>query len=146
MMNIFIIDGVASTNKEAISLCGKLLSKNGCVKESFVNCCIEREAAYPTGLPTEVPVAIPHAKSENVLRDGICLLRLAKAVEFARMDDPDKTVATDLVFNLAIRDGNAQLGVLKQLMKIVRNAETLKQFKLLSAEEAKNKLEALIVL
>ncbi len=45
----------------------------------FMNACIEREKEYPTGLPSEVPVAIPHSKVEGIKDNCVCFLRLKKS-------------------------------------------------------------------
>ena len=42
--------------------------------------CIEREKEYPTGLPSEVPVAIPHSKVEGIKDNCVCFLRLKNPV------------------------------------------------------------------
>lgn len=60
------IEGEAKDWEEAIRLCGQAIADAGYADETFMNACIEREKEYPTGLPSEVPVAIPHSKVEGI--------------------------------------------------------------------------------
>lgn len=130
-----IIRGSAKDNIEAIKMCGEKLCKEGLVKESFTKKCQEREVDFPTGLPTEIPVAIPHCKDEGIKENSICFLKLEKPVIFRRMDDDTQDISTDMIFNMAIKDPNEHLAALQSLMKFLNNKEALEKCRTLSDKE-----------
>ena len=55
--------------------------------KEYRQACIARESSFPTGLPSAVPVALPHAAAEQVKHSCICVLRLKYPVPFMRMQD-----------------------------------------------------------
>lgn len=130
-----VIHGSAATAEEAIGLCGDALHAAGLVRETFKEKCIAREVDFPTGLPTEIPTAIPHCKDEGIVENSICFLKLAQPVTFRRMDDDAQSVETDMIFNLAIKDPNEHLEVLKNMMMFLNNTEALNKCRTLSDEE-----------
>lgn len=117
---------------EAIGLCGKALCEAGFVAETFACKCQEREKEFPTGLPMDYPVAIPHCKDEGIRENAICFLKLNKPVIFYRMDDDQEYVKTDMVFNMAIKDPNEHLEALQNLMLFLSDADNLKKCRDLS--------------
>lgn len=130
-----VIHGEAQNNEEAIMLCGRALYEAGLVKETFAEKCVCREKLYPTGLPTEIPVAIPHCKDDGIKVNSVCFLKLKKPVIFYRMDDDMEKVETDMVFNLAIKNPEEHLQVLKNLMKFFSDKKTLEKCRNSSDEE-----------
>lgn len=124
--NKFIaIDGEAKDWEEAIRLCGKALVEKGYVDQTFVDGCVEREKEYPTGLPSAIPVAIPHVQSDGIRENSICILRLKNPVIFYRMDSCDEYIKIEMVFNLAIKNTNEHLEYLQKLMGFVMDKEKL---------------------
>ncbi len=130
-----VIHGKAQNSEQAIRLCGEALHKEGIVGEDFARLCMEREKDYPTGLPTEIPTAIPHTKAAGIKENAICLLKLDSPVVFRRLDDDTEQVETDMIFNLAIKDPNEHLQVLQRMMEFLNNKEVLQKCKELSEEE-----------
>ena len=118
------IEGSASTAEEAIRLCGDELVRQGCVGDTFAQSCIDREVNYPTGICSEVPVALPHCASEDIQQNSVCYLRLTEPVKFYRMDDPDDFVMTRHVFNLAISRGD-HLQFLSKIIGILQEPQVL---------------------
>jgi galactitol PTS system EIIA component len=114
------IDSV-ETWEQAIETCFSVLYSNGLVKESFAAACIERERRYPTGLPTNIGVAIPHADTEHVLHPGACVLRLKRPVNFGRIDDPDTFLPVWMVVALAISADESHSTLLARLIRILQN-------------------------
>lgn len=124
--NIYLAtEGEAKDWKEAILLCGECMMRHGSVSRDFIDACIEREREYPTGLPSDIPVAIPHSKAEGIRENCICLLRLDHPVRFYRMDDTDEYVNTRLVFNLAIKEAEEHLEFLKRLIQFVLDQKNI---------------------
>ena len=77
-MKYFAIEGHANTDFEAIHLCAQKLKEEGYVTDQFESNCINREKEYPTGLPTVVPVAMPHSEASGVVKNAICMLKQKK--------------------------------------------------------------------
>lgn len=126
--NIYLAtEGSAKNWEEAILLCGDLMIQQGSVSRDFVEACIEREKEYPTGLPTEIPVAIPHSKAQGIQDNCVCFLRLDHPVRFYRMDDSEEYCDTRLIFNLAIKEADHHLEFLQKLMQFVLDQEILEQ-------------------
>ena len=115
-ISLFTLEADAKTAADAMAVTGGFLFEQGYVKDSFVSACQQREQSYPTGLPLEPPVAIPHAAPEHVVQNAVCFLRLHEPVSFRRMDDPEDQVSVRVLFNLAISSGEEQLGMLQSLM------------------------------
>lgn len=121
------IEGSAQTQEEAITLCAKALYHAGYVEEGFAADCVERERNYPTGICTDIPVAIPHCQSPAIKENAVCYLRLKKPIEFGRMDDDEETIQTRSIFNLAIKKAGDHLDFLNQMMGVVTNQALLEQ-------------------
>ena len=135
------VEGQAKTWEEAIELCGETLLKNGYVEEGFSSACIEREKEFPTGLCSEIPVAIPHCKSDAIKKNGVCYLRLKEPVVFHRMDDDEETISTRNIFNIAIKGTEDHLEFLQQMMGVVMNKELLLHIEELNIEKVPELLE-----
>lgn len=118
-------EGSADNWEQAIILCGEYMISQGSVNKDFMEACIEREKEYPTGLPADIPVAIPHSKAAGIKENCVCFLRLDKPVRFYRMDDSEEYVDTQLVFNLAIKEADDHLEFLQKLMQFVLDVDTL---------------------
>lgn len=121
------IEGSARTSTEAIELCGAALEGTGYVTGAFARGCIEREVNYPTGICTDIPVALPHCKSDAILKSALCYLRLDAPVRFARMDDDEEFVETRHIFNLAIAPGD-HLEFLSKTMQLLADPRVLAGF------------------
>ena len=126
-MNIkyIAIEWKANNREEAIKLCGQALLEKGFVGESFIENCISREYEYPTGLPTDIPVAIPHCKDDSVKDSCVCFLRLEEPVLFYRMDDEQEYIETDMIFNLAIAGSGEHIDALGNLMRFIGDSKDI---------------------
>ncbi|MBW4081420.1 PTS sugar transporter subunit IIA [Paenibacillus sp. S150] len=123
----FILIGVEGECREDIlaRMAGNLV-EHGVVKESYVAAIIERERAYPTGLPTKAcSVAIPHTDIEHVNRKAISIGVLKQPVDFVIMGEEEETTPVELVFMLAMDQKHSQLKLLTRLMMIIQNEELL---------------------
>ena len=138
MTDIFVAH--STTNQicsweEALLCTGEELYRRGYVKESFPQACIKREQMFPTGLPSEEPVAIPHADAEHVKKDALCFLRLDEPVTFRRMDDPEQNIETKLIVNMAIGSDGGQVEMLRKLVNILKSKEDIVYLENCSDEE-----------
>lgn len=120
-----ILTGVnAKSATEVIELlCDKAL-QNRCIEPQFITAILEREKEYPTGLPTAVPIAIPHIH-DGCIKSFFSLAVLDAPVAFRDMGDPDEEVMTRMVFLFGITDPSYQTAVLKKFSSIFQNEATL---------------------
>lgn len=139
-MKIVVMDGDASSWEEAIHLCAEKLHAQGYVKKDFEENCIRREKQFPTGLNTELPIAIPHTESEYVCQSAICFLRLKQPVNFMNMENAREYVPARYVLNLAIREKEKQVPVLARVIEVFQNGNVLKQMSSLDLDEFRREL------
>lgn len=130
--------------EEAITICGNALIENECIGKGFITACIEREKNFPTGLPTLIPVAIPHAASDEVKVTSVCVLKLENPVTFNRMDDSTQEINARLIFNLAIKGSSEHIEFLQKLIAFVMDEEKVKKCLSLSIEDIPAYLEAVL--
>ncbi len=127
----------ANSSEEVIRLLAGRLEALGCVKPSYADAVVRREATMPTGLPLgrSENVAIPHTDPEHVLKPGIALGVLSRPVDFANMEDPDEAVPVGIVFLLAINDRDNQIDMLQEIMDTIQCEEALTGLKNATAIE-----------
>jgi len=111
-----------STAKEALANITELMVKSGYVKPEYTKDVIDREAQFPTGLPTKpFPVAIAHSSPNNVTKSGIAVGLLKKPVAFKEMGSPANTLNVQIIFVLAIIERETQTNILQGLINIISN-------------------------
>lgn len=141
-MTFLAIEGEPADWTEAIRMCGDAIVQSGNAGSQFVQACLDREVEYPTGLPSEIPVAIPHGFSDDISEDTICLLRPTRPVAFRRMDDDEEICEAQLIFNIAIKASEDHLNFLQQLMAFAMNTERLARCLALSIDEVPEFLDS----
>jgi len=143
--NIYVIEGSPQDWEEAIYLTYHELQEQNCVKESFLDACIEREKNFPTGLPTRIPVAIPHTDTEHVLCSSACLLKLKNPVSFKSIEDASEDIRVCYVLNLAMKQAGNQVSMLSTIVEMFQNHQFTEIMKHGTLEEIRetitNKLE-----
>ena len=125
--NVIVIEDCVNNWEEAIQCTAKELYKKGYVKEEFARFCIEREKVFPTGLNTEIPIALPHTESQYVNESSICFLRLKKPVDFVNMEDSEHYVAAQYVLNLAIKESKKQVPMLAKVIETFQDVGFLNE-------------------
>lgn len=112
-----IFDMDAADRDDCIKQLAALMQRNGYIGEDYVDCVIQRENEYPTGLPTDgVQVAIPHSNKGTVYKTGIGVAVLKSPVSFFNMVDKSEALNVELVFMIANTDPDKQLSDLRKLM------------------------------
>lgn len=109
-------------------LCKKL-KKFDYVREGFEKALLEREEKFPTGLPSTVPIAIPHTDSCYVKKSVIAVATLKKPVFFREMGNPNHLIPVGIIFLLALENPKNQVKVIQQLVLKVQDAKLLKDIK-----------------
>jgi PTS system galactitol-specific IIA component len=116
-----------STAKEVITFLSRKLLEEDYVKESFLPAVIEREKKFPTGLPTEVPVALPHTDAKHCNHSALAIATLKKPVLFGEMGNPNKKLEVRIVFLLALSDQSKQTEWIKLLLKLFQGPKFCKE-------------------
>lgn len=125
----YIFNKVTFTSKEdALEKLGEVLKNDNVVKEGFIDALKEREANYPTGLPVEIGVAIPHTDGTLVNEDQIIFATLENPVKFNEMGgDEEDVVDVYIIIMLAIADGKKHLDILTKLINTIQDKDFIKQ-------------------
>ncbi|MBC5690333.1 PTS sugar transporter subunit IIA [Mediterraneibacter sp. NSJ-55] len=141
---MILTDVTAGNAEEVIRLLAGKAMENGLIEEEFITAVLAREKEYPTGLPTAVPIAIPHIH-DGCLKSFFSMAVLKNPVSFRCMGDPDETVEALLVFLFGITDPSYQTAVLKKFSTIFQDEETLEKLKnVTDAEELMNQMKGLL--
>lgn len=99
----------------------------GYVDDSFEGAIREREEGYPTGLPLNPPVAIPHTDGAHVKRDAIVCIRNDKGIPFNEMGaGPESVLEVRLVFMLVMSSGADHLDELQRLVNNLQDPSTVR--------------------
>ena len=117
----------AATAAEAIRTLSERLLQSGYVTKGFAEAVIAREAIFPTGLPTPIPVALPHTDAQHCRRPAIAVGLLADSVPFGVMGTPDQMIPVQVVFLLAVTDPKQQVRWLKQLVEFFQQPQHIRQ-------------------
>ena len=124
--DLILLDLDCETSDQVIrTMAGRFVAA-GVVRESFVEAVAHRETVFPPPHPPQVPKAPPpppHPPRGTPPR-GVGVLR--HPVEFCQMGSPEVKLWPELVFMLAIQAPKEQLGLLKQLMKLIQNGALLR--------------------
>ena len=132
IMDIIVLPNVEAKKREdVIKILGGLLYERGYVKETYVDATLKREVEYPTGLELlgSTNVSLPHADIEHVNEPALIVARLAKEVEFKKMDNPEESIHVKLVFMPAIKNPKEYIGILQKLTFIFKDPEAIERIK-----------------
>ncbi len=106
----------------------KLLVQDGYVDEHFEQALKDREASFPTCLPIEPPVAIPHTDGDHVKKDAIvCILNDRELTFRALGGGPDDILHPRLAFMLVMREGGTHLQELQRLVERLQDEERVRR-------------------
>lgn len=126
----------AGSRTELLALLADSLYRDGCVKESFLQGVLEREAVYPTGIDMEThSVAIPHTEFEHVISTGFAVAINHAGIEFHRSDDPDSVVKPAVVVLMAIDPTCEKVAVIQSLFALLADIEQVNKITQNSPEE-----------
>jgi len=123
------IDIDAHTPEEITKILSDKLMQKGYVTNKFFEAVISREKEFPTGLPTIIPVALPHTDAVYCKRSALSVGILKTPVSFREMGNPDNYLPVEIVFLLALADPNLQTQWLQRLIKAFKENNFLKKLK-----------------
>jgi PTS system galactitol-specific IIA component len=115
------------SREEALRTLAERLVAAGYASPGYAEDVITRERTFPTGLPTDPPVAIPHADPDHVLQPAIAVGVFDAPVSFAEMGglDPAPSLQVRLVFMLAMTEKSQATHLLRHLSAAFRNRDLL---------------------
>lgn len=116
----------AKTSSDIFRAIGQKMTDLGYTKDTYVDALIEREVNFPTGLDIgDFGIAIPHTAKEHVNEAITGIVTLKEPVDFVQLGTADDHVGVNVVFVLAVKDPNAHLEYLQQVVKIFQNKEVM---------------------
>jgi len=111
--------------KEVIKYLGKTFLNKEYIREEYIYDVLTREESFPTGLELKnMGIAIPHANPDNVLRNGISILKLKNPVRFSNMETGED-VYVSMAFMLALKDPNDHLKMLQSLFIMFQKEDVM---------------------
>jgi PTS system galactitol-specific IIA component len=125
--SMVLTDCEAESDEEVITLLSELAHSRNYVNEIFKEKILEREREFPTGLPTEVPIAIPHVH-DGCLESFFSVAVMKKPIAFQSMDGSEEPVMTRIVFLFGITDPSHQTEVLKRFCAVFQNTALLRGY------------------
>jgi PTS system galactitol-specific IIA component len=123
---LILVKESVSSREEIIRKLGDLLYNNNYVKDTYTQAVLDREVIYPTGLQARVAgVAIPHTDTDHVISPAVAVATLQEPVIFKGMGAPDNEISVDIVMMLAIHDPNLVVKVLRNVIFILEDDQSL---------------------
>jgi len=123
---LILVKESVSSREEIIRKLGDLLYSNKYVKDTYTQAVLDREVIYPTGLQARVAgVAIPHTDTDHVISPAVAVATLQEPVIFKGMGAPDNEISVDIVMMLAIHDPNLVVKVLRNVIFILEDDQSL---------------------
>lgn len=115
----------------------KMLEQRGYVDGCFAQALKDREENYPTCLPVEPPVAIPHTDGAHVKKDAIVCILNDRELTFRELGGgPDDILRPRLAFMLVMREGASHLQELQRLVERLQDEERVRRVIASDGEEA----------
>ncbi|MDY4041725.1 MAG: PTS sugar transporter subunit IIA [Collinsella sp.] len=101
----------------AIRKLGGALLQSGCIESGYIECVIERERSFPTGIEfPSGPIALPHGDAALVRSSAISVGRCSSPILFQAMGDKNNTLQVGIIIMLAVGNPDGHLEVLSRLM------------------------------
>jgi len=111
--------------RAALTALAGRLHRGGYVLPGFTASLLRREADYPTGLPTLIPVALCHTDAALVAQSALAVGVLAKPIAFQEMGAPDRTVWVEIIFLLALKGPQTQVDMLRRFSQMLKDEDAL---------------------
>lgn len=120
------LDFPARDWEAAVREAGRLLCREGCVDDTYVENMVEVVKRMGAYIVIGKGIALPHSRSaEGASKIGICMLRLATPVHFGHLEnDP-----VDLVFGLSSVDNKSHLRALADLSRMLSDDSAVERLR-----------------
>jgi PTS system galactitol-specific IIA component len=117
---LILLNYQAKDAEDVLRALADRLLEDGAVKDTYFQAMLDRERAYPTGLPIEgIKVAIPHADVEHVNYSAFAIATLLQPVKFGEMGAGlDSLLDVQIVMMLANADPDEQVKTLRKLVDL----------------------------
>jgi PTS system galactitol-specific IIA component len=121
--------GSAADWKEVLVHFADLAEKEGFAHPGFCEAIIQREEEYPTGLPMQIPLAIPHAYPQFVIKPGVGIALLDPPVSFREMGgEEDQWLPVRLVVLMLATQEIAHNSDLSTIIRMFQNPQWYDHF------------------
>lgn len=128
--DLIFLDWQVADRQELFYKVSQILDEKEFIKEGFLDYLNKREDDYPTALELEnFSVAIPHGDPSYIRVSFIAIVRLEKPITMYKMEDSSEETEVDLFFILGLSEGEKHLTVLKQVIKLFQNNDTVNDLK-----------------
>lgn len=137
--------GSAANWEEVLQRFADLAEKEGFARPGFGAALIQREKEYPTGLPMQIPLAIPHAYPEFIYKPGVGVALLDPPVEFREMGgEEDQWLSVRLVVLMLVAQETAHNSDLATIIRMFQSPDWYPLFsKATTPEELANSFQSL---
>lgn len=116
--DLCLVRPTAQTSTDVLQQLGAIAVHAGYAHPTFTQAIIDREAVFPTGLPTPTAIAIPHTDVHHVQRPALAAALLEPPVSFGEMGGTgEAAVAVRLVIALLVTDPTAQVPLLGRVLQ-----------------------------
>ena len=140
--SLIVIGAEVETAEDCIRLAARLFEENGYVKEGYGDAVAKRELEYPTGLPGKgINIAIPHTNNQLVNHPAVGVIIPVKPVKFSMMGMKEQVLDCEVILPLVVKDSHQQIDMLKRMMQIIQDSETLTKIR-----NSENKAEIISLL
>ncbi len=125
---IFVFSLNLDSDTEVLEKLSEVLIESGMVKKEFQEAVIKRENAFPTGIPTLIPAALPHADAGFCLESALAVGILETPVPFGLMGGENgDEVLVQAVFMLSLPDPKSQIAVIQRMLEMLRDGQTMQK-------------------
>lgn len=126
--DLVLLNMEGDTRDEVLYNIASVIMEKGIAKDTFYDALLERENAYPTGLPIgDINVAIPHTYPEHINEVAITIAIPKKPVLFHNMGCREEEVLVHIVVCLTMRKMDDNVKLLPALMGFFADEDNLRQ-------------------
>ena len=122
---LFYFDYEVDDKESLLKTIGQDLIDKDYVKSSYIDAILDREANFPTGLPTKHGVAIPHTSTEYANTNKLVFVKLKDPVVFNEMGNDENPVDISLVIFIIVNDGEDHMRTLTSIIGIIQDEALL---------------------
>lgn len=124
-LRMLVAHGSFATSAAVIDALARRAVESGYATDEYGTAVLAREQEYPTGLPTEIPIALPHVR-DGCLCSFLACATLHEPVGFWSMDGSDEPLDIRIVFMFGITDPSQQAPTLRTFSLMFRDGAYLR--------------------